>query len=95
MVPLNRPIGKVVMPNGRLVRSGFLYEELVEDDIDLCRPEDASHDFRCRRVVNKVSETIVLVPQKCIAEETAIFLILSQLVRKFSGVGEHVVGPST
>ena len=81
------------MPDRRLVRAWFFNQKLIEDDIDLCRPHDLSDDLGRGGMIDKLFESVVLMPQKGVAEKAAIRRILREFIGEFAWILKDEIGP--
>ena len=90
---LDWPIGEVVMPDRRLVRAWFFNKKLIEDDIDLCRPHDLFGDLGRGGTIDKLFESVVLMPQKGVAEKAAMRRILREFIGEFAWISKDEIGP--
>ena len=81
------------MPDRRLVRACIFNKKLIEDDIDLCRPHDLSDDLGRGGMIDKLFESIVLMPQKGVAEKAAVRRILREFIGEFAWILKDEIGP--
>ena len=81
------------MPDRQLVRACIFNKKLIEDDIDLCRPHDLSDDLGRGGTIDKLLESVVLMPEKGVAEKAAIRRILREFVGEFAWMWKGENGP--
>ena len=84
--PVNRPIGHIMMPRRFRTRAGFFNQPLVEEDIDFLRAHHLLRDLRGRRAEDKISASLIALPDKGVVEKPArIAALLGQLGMKLAG----------
>ena len=88
-----RDATEVVMPDRRLVRAWFFNKKLIEDDSELYRVHDLSGDLGRGGTIDKLFESVVLMPEKGVAEKAAIRRILREFVGEFAWILKDEIGP--